>query len=163
MQENIDLFIGLSNTAWTALSSIATFCAVALALWFPISEKISRRSKVYRTIENEISENFLVLEKAKNPSNRFMDLSKAPKHIITGYTLDQINTSYWDQNKQYVSESSLKRYNEYRRINKDLNELKDFAKELLSSEEYHDHLEKIEIAFESVYVDMKAITKYWRT
>lgn len=161
MQFQSDYFWGLSNTAWSAISSISTCCAVLVALYFPISEKVGRRKKIFSIIEREIRKNFRVLEKAKK--NHLLPLlgDNVPISVSIAFTIRQINLDYWEENKQAVSESSIKKYSEYVGINDELQQLSLFAQELLVERESTKYIEQIQLAFEKVYLDMKKYSKYW--
>jgi len=161
MTDQTEMFFGLSNTAWTAISSLSTFLAVLVALYFPISEKLGRRKKIYRTIENEIRKNFCVLEKAKTNHLAALVGPNVPKYVMIAFSMGQINIDYWEVNRQFVSEASRKRYDEYSEVNNDLKDLKLFAQELLVDSEDTKHFDKLMVAFDMTYAKMKTKKKYW--
>lgn len=159
-----ELFLGLSNTAWTAISSIATFLAVLVALYLPLSERFNRRRKIYKSIENEIRNNFRVLEKIKNQSFATAVtklIGETPQFVVIAHVTRQIDVEYWEHNKQLISESSFKKLGEYTAINKELKELKLFGEEVLQPSRSSNHADLFLIGFESTYTKMKKFEKYW--
>lgn len=156
-----DVFWGLSNTAWTALSSISTLLAVMVALYFPISERLNRRKKICRNIESEIRKNFRIIEKARTFDLSNLVGQSVPKSIAVAVTLGQIDSEYWEVNRQFVSEYSFKKFTEYSKINNDLKEMKLLAQELLAEPTDNRNWENFMIAFENEYQKMKLLPKYW--
>ena len=146
-----DYFLGLSSTAWTAISSIATAGALIVALFLPFYEKISRRYRIYKNISYELLKNFDVINKAKQKKESVANKNDLTKEVEICYLLGQINTDYWDNNKQYISEASLKRYNKYCDINNEISELKIFAEELRNEDDSIKYISRIIPALESTY------------
>lgn len=146
-----EIFLGLSDTAWTAISSIATVCAVLVALYFPVSDRFSRKQKIYRTIEAEIRRNISVLGKAKGNYLGPIVGAAVPRSVTAAFQLRAIDLSYWDDNRQFVSETSLKRYSQYSSINNDLRELKLLVEELINTDTDIRTFDKVIIALEMTY------------
>ncbi len=157
---NNELFLGLSNIAWTAISSIATSLAVIIALFIPILEKNKRRLNIFSIIEDEINRNIDVINKASKVDESYLSFIKAPNAVKKGFILQDIRTHYWDENKQYVSEYSNKKFIEYSQINEVIKETHDFAKEVLNIGSENPPLNYIEIALERACSQIRNIKKY---
>ncbi len=146
-----DIFLGLSSVGWTAISSIATSIAVITALFFPLIDKIKRRKNIYSIIDHEIKRNIAVLNKALSLNENYLSFTNAPAAVKKGFIIQDISTNYWEENKQYISEHSSKKYNEYLEINNIFNETKAFAFQVLNTNEIDPPLQYIEVALERAY------------
>jgi hypothetical protein len=155
-----ELFFGLTNIAWTAISSIATSVAVITALFIPYVEKSRRRLNIFEIIENEIDRNITVINKAFNLEETYLSFTKAPIAVKKGFILQDLRTNYWDENKQYVSEFSAKKYNEYLQVNEIIMEIKGFSSQVLNAGQNDSSLNYIEIALERTYSQIRSLKKY---
>jgi len=157
---NNELFLGLSNIAWTAISSIATSLAVITALFIPFIDRNRRRLNIFKIIEDEIDRNIDIINKASKIDESYLSFIKAPNPVKKGFILQDIRTHYWNENKQYVSEYSSRKFIEYSQINGIVEETRDFASEVLSLGADNPQLNYIEIALERAYSQIKKIKKY---
>ena len=98
-------FLMLSSTAWTALSSIATFLVVLVALFLPFYQERKKRKNLIELIEDEIKSNSKTLEMAQK--NEGM----APA------ILREINLNIWEDHKQNLANISSDDYLEFKEIN----------------------------------------------
>jgi hypothetical protein len=134
MSDEKEVFLGLSNIAWTAISSIATAGALIYVLLSPITAKLQKRSNVYKSIEKEIKKNLSFVKNAYERRSGQLEGKEIPRYQLISPILEWINTDYWKENKQFVSESSRIKYDEYIKINDKIEEIKKYADEIKNTE-----------------------------
>ena len=100
-----ETFLMLSSTAWTALSSIATFLVVLVALFLPFYQERKKRKNLIELIKDEIKSNSETLEVAQKNK----DMAPA--------ILREINLNIWEDHKQNLANISSNDYLEFKKIN----------------------------------------------
>jgi hypothetical protein len=111
MPDPIDSFLGLSATAWTALSSIGTFAAVGVALFLPIGQAAARR----RNLESAIIRELAIARKA------LLDIDAPNAFAVTQLNNEQLamarckalEIGAWERHRESMAELSFDRFRFY--------------------------------------------------
>ena len=119
MKENVELFLFLSNTAWTAISSMATLAAVIVALFYPSYQEWRKIKNLIKIIKLEMKKNILLACRAAKEKDVQSPIQITRENIIAEL-MKTIDMEIWNNKKFYVAEYSSKEYLHLNRINEKL-------------------------------------------
>jgi hypothetical protein len=160
MSDVKEVFLGLSNIAWTAISSIATAGALVYVLLDPITAKIKKKNNVYHSIEKEIKKNLSFVRSAYEKRSGQLKGEEIPRYELISSILEWINNDYWKENKQFVSESSKRKYDEYLKINEKIDEIKKYADEIIKTKGQTGFVGAITEVVDKFYIEICKNNKY---
>lgn len=128
-----ETFLYLSSTAWTWLSAIFTFLAVAVALFLPFYLDYLKEKNINNLIEKEYQSNISIIKKALEENNK--DYSKSYvwnseqtyKIVIQAWILSKVNLNNWNDYKLHLAVSDSNKYMYYQEKNWKISELIDYT------------------------------------
>jgi len=119
-----DTFLCLSNTAWSAISSMSAVSAVVVALFLHFSSQTKKINNLSTIIEKELKNNIALLEKSHHVQEGRLNGQVISKLNLMCPVLVNINISDWIENKQTIAEVSAERYMQYAEIMNRLESIK---------------------------------------
>ena len=133
MASEPELFLSLSPTDWSAISSIATFLAVVVALFLPSYYEIKKKQNLVRLIEYELKKNIELIKKAHSLEEGKLEGKVISKLNLMCPVLEHLNLSIWNDCKQSIAEISSAKFLKYTEIIKSIETIKFYAIEIISS------------------------------
>ena len=100
MASEPEMFLSLSIVAWSAISSIATLLAVAVALFLPFYYEKKKQQNLGRLIEYELNKNIELLGKAYSQKVTKIRDREISKINLMCPILEHLNQEIWNDSKE---------------------------------------------------------------
>ena len=128
-----DVFLGLSSTAWSAISSIATVLAVFVALFIPFYYESKRKRNIDNILECELFENYKLLKKAQQCNDGNFRGQPISKIQLMCLVLNTLSVECWKENKKSMAEMSKQMYAKYSEVNSFIEDICKHSNEIIES------------------------------
>lgn len=132
---NSDVFFYLTSTDWSAISTIATIAAVAVALFLPFYIDHKKKKNLVKLIIAELSNNKELLAKAHSQKVPEMAGKSISKIKLMCPILEHLSLVIWDNSKQTVAEISSAKYLKYKDIASLIEKIKNHSIEISKSQD----------------------------
>ena len=131
-----ETFLSFSSTAWSAISSMATVSAVAVALLLPFYYEKKKQRNLSKLIKNELKRNINLLKKANTTKDKNLNGNTITKLSIMCAMLQHLSLNIWNDNKQTIAEISAIGFLKFSSIVKLIEEIKTHAIEINKNKGY---------------------------
>lgn len=125
-----ETFLSFSSTAWSAISSMATVSAVAVALLLPFYYEKKKKRNLIKLIEDELNRNIDLLKKTNATKDKNVNGNVITKLNTMCSMLEFLSLNIWNDNKQTVAEISAKGFLKFSDIVRSIEEIKAHAVEI---------------------------------
>jgi hypothetical protein len=133
MASEQELFLWLSPTDWSAISSIATLLAVVVALFLPFYYERKKKHNLGLLIEYELKKNIELLKKANTQADGEINGKIISKLNLMCPGLEHLTLNIWNESKQSIAEISSAKFLKYTEITKLIETIKFHAIEITKS------------------------------
>jgi hypothetical protein len=132
MPNQPETFIFISSITWSAISSIATFSAVIVALFLPLYFEHKKKKNIGNTVELETQYNLDLLIKGDDCKEGDYNGTKISKINFMCPVLINLRIDIWKENKQTIAEISDELFKKYYEINNLINIIIEHANDIIS-------------------------------
>jgi SNF family Na+-dependent transporter len=129
-----ETFLYLNGIGWAAISSIATLLAVIVALFLPLLQDNKKKRNLLKLFLIDILRNYDLLVKANSCKDTNINGALISRVSMMCAVLQNIDNSFWTENKQTIAEISSKKYSDYNTIQKIFLSIKKHIDEIMISQ-----------------------------
>lgn len=133
MTEIPENFIGLTGTAWTGLSAVATFLAVVVALFLPSYQEYKQNKNILALIKIELDDNYSLLVKTENWKDQEIGGQKLLALDQKIAAAEHIKLKIWNEFKYKLAVYSSKKYEQHKDLIDVLERIADYRTNIIAN------------------------------